>query len=69
MLLFIVVMKTNKIKKLHLQAFANELWRDVAEYADNDKREAMSLLKWKKKNNKETTWRLILRTVSEKKIA
>jgi hypothetical protein len=52
-----------------LQAQANGVWCPVTDYPEKDKKEAISLLKWKKKNHTETKWRVILRTIKDKKIA
>jgi hypothetical protein len=62
-------MKTEKNKIYEIQAFANESWRDVLSIDPNSKPTAVNLLKYKKATEKHLKWRLILRTVTEKKIA
>lgn len=62
-------MKTSTIKQFVLQALANEQWRVVAEYPIEQKREAMGLLKYKKRVEKGVKWRVIQRTIKEKKVA
>ena len=63
-------MKSQVTKKYVLEAQANERWIPVGEYPyETGKKEAISLLKWKKKNHTQSKWRLILRTIKEKKIA
>jgi len=62
-------MKAQTLKQFVLQAQANGVWCQVVDYPEKDKKEAISLLKWKKKNHRETKWRVILRTIKEKKIA
>jgi len=62
-------MKSQVIKQYVLQAQANGVWCPVTDYPEKDKKEAISLLKWKKKNHTETKWRVILRTIKDKKIA
>jgi hypothetical protein len=63
-------MKTNdKIKLYILQAQSNNQWHPVADYPEKDKNEAIGLLKYKKKVEKNVKWRVILRTISDKKVA
>jgi hypothetical protein len=57
------------IKKYVLQAQANKNWYDVAEFDVARKREAMDLLDWKKANHTQTKWRIVQRTIRDKKIA
>jgi hypothetical protein len=63
-------MNTNDKKKFYiLQANANNNWYPVADYSEKEKQEAIGLLKYKKKSEKGVKWRVILRTISDKKIA
>lgn len=62
-------MKAQVIKQYVLQAQANNVWCHVADYPETGKKEVISLLKWKKKNHQQTKWRVILRTIKEKKVA
>jgi hypothetical protein len=63
-------MKSNdKIKLYILQAQSNNKWYPVADYPITDKNEAIGLLKYKKKSEKGVKWRVILRTISDRKIA
>ena len=62
-------MKTQVTKNYVLQAHASDAWRPVAEYPETGKKEALGLLKYKKKAEKGMKWRVVLRTIKEKKIA
>ena len=62
-------MKTQVTKNYVLQAHASDAWRQVAEYPETAKKEALGLLKYKKKAEKSVKWRVVLRTIKEKKIA
>jgi len=68
-IILISVMKARKFKKYILEAEANGSWFPVADYPDTEKNEAIGLLKYKKKAEKGMKWRVILRTISEKKVA
>jgi hypothetical protein len=62
-------MKDVILKEIVLQAQANGIWCRVAEWPVKDKNEALGLLKYKKQNHKQTKWRVIERTIKERKIA
>lgn len=62
-------MKSQVTKKYVLEAQANERWIPVGDYPETGKKEAISLLKWKKKNHTQSKWRLMEITIKEKKIA
>jgi len=59
-------MKTEKYKNYVIQQFSNNDWFFVAE--DNNKNEAISLLKYKKKIHKPIKFRLMEVIVSKKKL-
>lgn len=62
-------MKVETVKNYILQAQANGTWHPVADYPETGKKAALGLLKWKKQNHTDTKWRLVLRTIKDKKIA
>lgn len=62
-------MKPLVLKQYELQAHSNDMWLPVGEYPENAKKEAISLLKYKKKTEKSVKWRVVLKTTKVKKIA
>lgn len=62
-------MKSTVIKEFIVQAKNNGVWYPVADYPETGKNQAVSLLRFKKKTNKNVKWRVIQRTIKEKPIA